>query len=149
MQGVGKRDLWANGPVVIPGYRYGEGWFEHQLDYWTPENQDAFYPRPNDQAQSNNAMDFLPQSKYLLDMSYFRMKNITFGYTIPSELTKKIYIDKFRVYFSGENLFEFDNLEVPIDPEVDYTVAGLNDSNTFGRVYPFTRSLSFGVQLSL
>jgi TonB-linked SusC/RagA family outer membrane protein len=149
MQGVGKRDLWANGPVVIPGYRYGEGWFEHQLDYWTPENQDAFYPRPNDQAQSNNAMNFLPQSKYLLDMSYFRMKNITFGYTIPSEMTSKIYIDKFRVYFSGENLFEFDNLTVPIDPEVDYTVAGLNDSNTFGRVYPFTRSLSFGVQLSL
>ena len=82
-------------------------------------------------------------------MSYFRMKNITFGYTIPSEMTKKIYIDKFRVYFSGENLFEFDNLVVPVDPEVDYTQAGLNDSNTFGRVYPFRRSLSFGVQLSL
>ena len=90
MQGVGKRDFWANGPVFVPGYRYAEAWYEHQLDYWTPENTDAYYPRPNDQGQSNNAMNFLPQSKYLLDLSYLRMKNITFGYTIPSKVTEKI-----------------------------------------------------------
>lgn len=149
MQGVGKREVWANGPLVIPGFRYGEGWFEHQLDYWTPENQDAFYPRPNDQGQSNNAMNFLPQSKYLLDMSYLRMKNITLGYTIPADITNRLSVERFRVYVSGENLFEFDNLDVPIDPEIDYTTAGLNDTSSFGRVYPFRRTLSFGVQLSL
>src|SRR5690606_32098867 len=149
MQGVGKRDMWANGPVVIPGYRYNEGWFAHQLDYWTPENPGGFYPRPTDQSQSNNSRNFLPQTRYLLDMSYLRMKNLTFGYTLPGSIMEEFGINKFRVYFSGENLFEFDNLDIPLDPEVDYTTAGLNDPNTFGRVYPFRRSLSFGVQVSL
>lgn len=149
MQGVGKRDFWANGPVFIPGYRYGEAWYEHQLDYWTPETPDAYYPRPNDQQQSNNAMNFLPQSKYLLDMSYLRMKNITLGYTIPASITEKIQVERFRVYISGENLFEFTGAQVPVDPEVDYTTAGLNDTSTFGRVYPFRRSISVGLQFTL
>lgn len=149
MQGVGKREMWASGPVVIPGYRYNEAWYVHQLDYWTPENPDAFYPRPTPQLQSNNAKNFLPQTKYLLDMSYLRMKNITLGYTLPEGLTNRFGINRFRVYLSGENLFEFDNLDVPVDPEVNYSTAGLNDPNTFGRVYPFQRSLSLGIQVSL
>ncbi|WP_347159753.1 SusC/RagA family TonB-linked outer membrane protein [Pontibacter chitinilyticus] len=146
VQGVGKRDLWANGPLVIPGYRPGEAWYTHQLDYWTPENPDAFYPRPTDAGQSNNGRNFLPQTKYLLDLSYMRMKNVTIGYTLPKRLTERVKMDRLRVYFSGENLFEFDNLDIPIDPEVDYTQAGLNDSNTYGRVYPYRRTLSFGLQ---
>lgn len=149
MQGVGKRDFWANGPVFIPGFRYAEGWYEHQLDYWTPENPDAYYPRPNDQGQSNNAMNFLPQSKYLLDMSYLRMKNVTLGYTVPSSATERFNLDRFRVYLSGENLFEFTPVQIPVDPEVDYTAAGSWDSSTFGRVYPFRRSFSIGLQVTL
>ena len=149
VQGVGKRDMWANGPLFIPGYRAGEAWYTHQLDYWTPENPNAYYPRPTDaegSSVSNNSRNFLPQTKYLLDLSYMRMKNISFGYTLPNSITSKAKIERLRVYVSGENLFEFDNLELPIDPEVDYTTAGMNDSNTFGRVYPYRRTLSFGLQ---
>lgn len=148
-QGVGKRDFWANGPIFIPGFRPGEAWYAHQLDYWTPENPNAFYPRPTDQGQSNNARNFLPQTKYLLDMSYLRMKNLSFGYTIPTPISKRAMVQKLRVYFSGENLFEFDNVNIPIDPEVDYTRFGLNDTSSFGRVYPYTRNFSFGVQITL
>lgn len=149
IQGVGKRDYWANGPIFVPGYRPGEAWFAHQLDYWSPENPDAFYPRPTDQGQSSNSRNFLRQTRYLLDMSYMRMKNVTIGYSLPQSLLSKWKIEKVRVYFSGENLFEIDNLELPIDPEVDYTSAGSNDSNTFGRVYPYSRNLSFGLQITL
>ena len=148
-QGVGKRDYWANGPVVIPGYRYAEGWYAHQLDYWTPDNPDAFYPRPTDQSQSNQIRNFMPQTKYLLDMSYLRMKNITLGYSLPENLAESLYLNKFRVYLSGENVFEFTDLHVPIDPEIDLTPAGRNDPNTFGRVYPFQRTYSIGLQVSL
>ena len=148
-QGVGKRDFWANGPVFIPGYRPGEGWYDYQMDYWTPENRNAYYPRPTDQQQSSNAMNFLPQTKYLLDLSYLRMKNISLGYTLPVKLTTRAGIERVRIYFSGENLFELENIAVPIDPEIDYTDAGYNDTNTFGRVYPYRRSLSFGLQLNL
>ncbi|MEP0713663.1 MAG: TonB-dependent receptor, partial [Algoriphagus sp.] len=108
----------------------------------------AFYPRPTDAGASNNSRNFLPQTRYLLDLSYVRMKNITLGYALPASLISKISLDKVRVYVSGENLFEFDKLDIPLDPEVDYTSAGRNDSNTFGRVYPYSRTLSFGLQVT-
>lgn len=150
VQGVGQRDFWANGPVFVPGFRIGEAWYEHQLDYWTPENQDARYPRPTDQAQSNATRNFLPQTKYLLNMSYTRVKNINLGYTIPSSISKRAKLASARVYVSGENLFTFDHLHgVPIDPEVNYTSSGLNDTSTFGRVYPYRKIFSFGLQVTL
>lgn len=149
IQGVGKREQWANGPIFIPGYRPGEAWFAHQLDYWTPENPDAYYPRPTDALQSNNARNFLPQTRYLLNMAYTRLKNLNVGYTLPERWSSRAKLQSARIYFSGENLWTIDHLELPIDPEVNYTAAGLNDSNTFGRVYPYRKSFSFGVQVTL
>lgn len=147
MQGVGKRDMWADGPVVIPGYRYAEAWYAHQLDYWTPENTDAFYPRPTDQSQSNQIRNFMPQTKYLLDMAYLRMKNVTLGYSLPESVIGKIGLNNFRIYLSGENLFEFTNLHIPVDPETDYD--SQHTGASFGRIYPFRRTLSMGLQVSL
>ncbi len=149
IQGVGKRQFWANGPVFIPGFRPAEAWYQHQLDYWTPENPNAFYPRPTNQLESNATRNFLPQTKYLLNMAYTRLKNINIGYTLPGKISKKIKLQTTRIYFSGENLFTIDNLSIPIDPEVNYTSSGLNDTSTFGRVYPYRKTLSFGVQVTL
>ncbi|WP_083470280.1 SusC/RagA family TonB-linked outer membrane protein [Rufibacter tibetensis] len=150
-QGVGKRDFWGSGAIIIPGFRAGEAtYFAHQLDYWTEENPNAFYPRLTDAEQSNNGRNFLPQTKYLLDLSYMRVKNLSVGYTLPKALTQRAKIERVRVYFSGENLFTFDKLgDIPMDPEVDYTTAGLNDGATFGRVYPYQTNLSFGLQVTL
>jgi TonB-linked SusC/RagA family outer membrane protein len=148
IQGVGKRNLWPSGPLVIPGYRYAEAWYQHQLDYWTEDNPNAYYPRPTDQAQSNNTRNFLPQTKYLLNMAYTRLKNLTIGYRLPLKLISKIRMNSARIYLSGENLFTIDHLKVPVDPETDYTTAGLNDPNTFGRIYPYRKTLSFGVQVT-
>lgn len=82
-------------------------------------------------------------------MSYLRMKNITLGYSIPKSIIDRFKVDRFRIYVSGENLFEISNSDIPIDPEINYTSSGLNDTNTFGRVYPFRRSLSAGLQITL
>lgn len=147
-QGVGKRDFWASGPIFVPGWNPAEASFEHQMDYWTPSNPDAFYPRPTNQAQSNNSLNFLTQTKYLLNMAYLRAKNITVGYTFPKRLTSKVKIDKLRFYLSGENLFSISNVGIPIDPEVDYT-ADQTDAASFGRVYPYRKTLSFGIQVTL
>jgi hypothetical protein len=149
IQGVGKRQFWANGPVFIPGFRPAEAWYQHQLDYWTPENPNAFYPRPTNQLESNATRNFLPQTKYLLNMAYTRLKNINIGYTLPGKISRKIKLQTTRIYFSGENLFTIDNLSIPIDPEVNYTSSGLSDTSTFGRVYPYRKTLSFGVQVTL
>lgn len=145
LQGVGKRDLWASGSVIIPGFNYTEAWYTHQLDYWTPENTNAFYPRISNLGQTNT-QNFLPQTKYLLDMSYCRVKNITLGYALPKSLLQRANLSKLRVYVSFENLFEFDNLgEIPIDPETGLTTG---DGDYIGRSYPYTRAASVGLQLT-
>jgi TonB-dependent SusC/RagA subfamily outer membrane receptor len=149
-QGVGKRDLWVHSPATVPGVGIGEGWYASQLDYWTPENTNAFYPRPSNVGQTVNSTNFLRQTRYMLNMSYLRAKNLTFGYTLPKSISERVKLNKARLYFSGENLFEKDNLgEISIDPEMDYTTLGSNDPRTFGRVYPYRRSFSFGLQVTL
>lgn len=45
--------------------------------------------------------------RYIFDNDYLRLRNLTIGYTIPSTLTKKVGIDKVRIYFSGDNLLTF------------------------------------------
>lgn len=146
-QGVGKRDLWGTGQLVIPGWHYGEAYYTHHMDYWTEDNTGAFYPRPwalNYQSANPN---FRKQSRYLLNMAYCRWKNLTFGYTLPDRLTQKMMITRLRVYASFENLVTWDHLNgVPIDPE---TRTATGDGGYIGRSYPFSREYSFGIQLTL
>lgn len=148
IQGVGKRNLYPNTPIVVAGYRPGEAWYQHQLDYWSEDNPNAFYPRPTDQSQSNNTRNFLPQTRYLLNLAYTRLKNVTIGYSFPAKLINKAHVQNARIYISGENILEITKLNVPLDPEIDYTTEGLNDPNTFGRAYPYQRNYSFGLQVT-
>jgi len=97
----------------------------------------------------------IPQTAYLLDGSYLRLKNITFGYTIPSEFTKNVGITALRVYFSGDNLFEWSEIADFFDPEAVSDInARLNPAysaergETSGYQYPYQRKYSFGVNVS-
>ena len=142
-QGVGKRDYWAYGNVAIPsGMSSLDAIFTHQLDYWTEDNRDAFYPRPADHSWVSDGQNFKKQTRFLSDMSYLRCKNITVGYTLPANLLKKIQFQKLRVYFSAENVFEFDNMHLPVDPET----TSYKGAWAFGRSYPYMRTISFGIQ---
>ncbi|WP_345954320.1 TonB-dependent receptor [Mucilaginibacter sp. PAMB04168] len=149
-QGVAKRDLWASGPTVFPGFRAAEGWYANQMDYWTPENPGAFYPRPTDYGATVDRWNFQPQTRYLLNMAYLRLKNLNVGYSLPKRLTERIKIQKLRVFFSGENILTFDHLgEIPIDPEIDFSQSQLNlDRAGFGRVYPYRKTYSLGLQVT-
>lgn len=153
-QGVGKRDYWATGSMMIPGWNFSEGtYYAHQTDYWTPTNTNAYYPRLTETNQpgqySAASFNFLCQSRYLLDMSYLRLKNITVGYSLPKKVLDKMHFQKFRIYFSAENVAEFDHLgNLPIDPETA-TSSGDGGAMGWGRIYPFTRKMSCGLQISL
>lgn len=147
LQGVGKRDFWASGPIAIPGFREAESMFQHQMDYWTPSNTDAYYPRPTSPNQNDNALNFYRQTKYMQDLSYLRLKNLTIGYNLPQHLIGKAKFKAARIYLTGENLLTFDKLDLPIDPEVDY-LPEQSDRSTFGRVYPYRKEYSVGVQLT-
>jgi len=148
IQGVGRRQLWPSGPMFIPGFQYNEAWYANQENYWTPQHQDAFYPTPTNQSGNNNALNFARQTKYLLNMAYTRVKDITIGYRLPDKWSKEFKIPSARIYFSGENLFTFDNISIPIDPEIDYTDEQ-PDPRSFNRVYPYQKTYSFGLQVTL
>ena len=147
-QGVGSRDVWVVGQTGIPGFMPSEGWLEHQMDYWTPENTDAFYPTPTSHSWINDGQNFLRQTRYLQDMSYLRCKNITLGYTFPESWMKAITFTSGRVYVSAENVFEFTNTVIPVDPETTENAAPSNGQYKFGKSYPFMRTVSFGLQLT-
>ena len=155
MQGVGKRQVWGNGFLAIPGYNSSDGAMPETFakDYWKEDRPNAYYPRPFNQSGNNDKYNMVQQSKYLLDMSYFRIKNITLGYTLPMHITSKVKMQKARVYLALENFFTFDNLRgLPIDPEEVQGFSMFNSDNyNSGRTgvgAPTFKNVSFGVQLN-
>lgn len=161
-QGVGKREMWTTSSLFIPHAAGAQmNIFKNQLDYWTPENTDAAYPRPYINGSfgslaglpgNSGCNNFAPQTKYLNNLAYLRIKNLTVGYTIPKNLTQKVNIEKVRVYFSAQNLLTFDHIGGVMDPELtggwssDF-LDGV-DMTYAGRAMPFNRQMSCGIQVS-
>jgi TonB-linked SusC/RagA family outer membrane protein len=155
LQGVGKREVWGEGFLAIPGFTSSNGAMPQAFagNFWREDRTDAFYPAPYDLAGASTSYNFNIQTKYLLNMAYLRIKNISFGYTIPAKWTDKVYISKLRVYAALENFFTFDHLgTLPIDPEEIegysmWNTTGYNLSRS-GVGVPTYKSASFGVQVS-
>jgi hypothetical protein len=80
------------------------------VDFWTPENQGAKFPRPGIASQSD-----MPALAFE-NASFLKIKEVTLAYTIPSQLTKKIGMTNLRIYASLQNYFTFSNLD-NYDPE--------------------------------
>jgi hypothetical protein len=154
LQGIGKREVWGDGFLAIPGFNSADGAMPMAFaDFWRPDRTNAFYPRPYNLAGSNSTLNMQRQTRYLLDMAYLRIKNITLGYTLPLKLTQKVSLNKVRVYAALENFFTFDRLgDLPIDPEVISGYSMWNESNynlsRTGVGVPAFKSASLGLQLS-
>lgn len=166
LQGVGKREFWGTGNVALANYHY-DVLYDYQTDYWREDNTDAFYPRPfasNAGTYVPNTKNvgrllnggkmlmygknnYVPQSKYLQDLAYMRVKEITIGYTIPSSFTGKYSINKFRLYMSAFNVAEWTKSFTPVDPES--TINYYGSLSFYGTQLPQTRSFSFGLQITL
>ena len=80
------------------------------------------------------------------DGSYIKLSNITFGYTLPKKLVKKMKIEKLRIYATGANLYTLTKY-TGFDPEVSTFKSGLVPGVDFGG-YPRSRSFVFGVNLT-
>lgn len=154
MQGIGKRKIWGSGQLAIPGYNAKEGAMPTAIadNYWREDRTDAFYPRAWDNGNSDTSYSMQVQSKYLLDMSYLRIKNITLGYSFPKTWLNKVFLSSARAYVSLENFFTFDNLRgLPIDPEAISGYSMFSDNYNLGRTgtgAPVFKSASFGMQLT-
>lgn len=84
----------------------------------------------------------IPQTGYMLNAAYLRVKNITIGYTLPQEWVRKAKLSRVRVFVSGDNLYEWSGVKPYFDPE------SITDTSAFGYVYPFSRQYSFGLNVT-
>jgi hypothetical protein len=135
IQGVGKRNYFLNNTELIPLISDSRMPYKEHLDYWTPENNDTFWPR----LYSGSGHSYWPSDYWIQNGAYIRLKNIELGYTIPESITTKVYISKARFYVSGQDLWEFTKVLSFVDPEYP---------NNAGNVYPFYRTISFGVNVT-
>lgn len=137
MQGVYGVKYFVNNWGTIP-FVQGAPPTTNWLNAWSPTNPSTTMPRLY---WGFNAPQSLtrPSTFFLQDGSYLRVKNLVFGYTIPSSVTKHIGIDRLRVYFSGDNLFTFTKY-----PGLDPERAASGDFLT----YPQNKIYSFGVNVS-
>jgi len=117
------------------------------LRAWTPDNTDTDVPRavngdPNGNARTSN--------RFLEDGSYFRLKNLTIGYSIQQETLSKLTgnrLTKFRVYFTGQNLITITNY-TGYDPEIGArNSTALTQGIDYGQ-FPQARTIIFGLQAS-
>jgi len=141
LQGIGQKDWYPGAGNIYFWGIYAQPWTNvtrQNLDHWTPENPNAYFPRVKAYAAEDDMSELgIPNRKYLQNASYLRCKNLTIGYSLPPSILKKAKVNRIRFYASAENLFEFTHLKVHLDPE------GLN-----GAIYPFQRTYAFGMNLN-
>ena len=141
-QGIAKRDVWLNGTLfygLLGGY--GSAVWKNTMDYWTPENTGAYWPRPYYTGEINK--NRYPSSDYLQNAAYLRLKNVQLGYSIPPAVLSAIKIHQVRIFITGENLLTFTGINKNFDPEV---IGGGWGS---GKMYPLMKTLTAGLNIGL
>ncbi len=139
-QGQAKQLIMRSGYMAYP---FSTTYTNQNVNFvgqtWTEGNTDARYPRLTSYYQrakwnyQNN--DFMLQNN-----RYLRLKSLIIGYSLPKSLIRKIGLQKLRVYFSGDDLWEATSIQDGYDPEMGEA------SNSSG--YPFARTWSFGVNVT-
>ncbi|MGF7080403.1 SusC/RagA family TonB-linked outer membrane protein [Mucilaginibacter sp. UYCu711] len=105
------------------------------LDYWTPTNLNAAYPRITTQPTTNNTQF---SSFWVINGSYLRLKTATLGYTIPQNVMRRLHVQSIRFYLSGQNLATWSKIK-NFDPEV---------SARSGQYYPQIKVVTVGANVS-
>ena len=115
-------------------------WEQHVYDRWTPENPSDTEPRI-----TNGGHNYRVSDRFVLDGGFFRLRNITIGYSLPTEWLEKLHINQLRVYATGQNLWTQQNY-------TGYSPEFPNSGNPFvvgfdNGAYPVTKSFQGGIEL--
>lgn len=115
-------------------------------EVWSEDNRDAYFTRPMAYSATSGPLSHV-NDRYLQNIRYLRLKNLTVGYTLPVALTKKIGVEQARIYFSGENLCYWSPLKKHtryIDPE-----AAIDRSDAYNNAYyPWQKTFMFGIDVT-
>ncbi len=132
-QGIGHQRAYWSWPGTPFNYQAYASPLNLIESHWSPtatdeENAKVKYPK----LTTNNANIYANSDFYLFNGAYMRIKNITLGYTLPSEITKKLYVNTLRVYFSANDLPAFSKYPKGYDPEWNRSGDLLLSSYIFG-----------------
>jgi len=146
IQGVAGNKIFNANRIWNEGMAVAVNQSSEVLERWTGPNTSNIMPRAifNDPNGNIRVSD-----RYIEDGSYLRIKNICFGYNFPKNWIQKIRIQAFRIYVSGSNLYTFTKY-TGFDPEVLNPDVGDNmpDNGIDNNIYPVTRTMSMGINLS-
>lgn len=154
-QGVGHQNWYPGsnadkfwGPFSRPYMSFIPTDFQSKL--WSPENPNSYFPRLRGYiALNDNGSLKENNDKYLQDIAYVRLKSLILGYSLPASLLNRVKITRCRVYVSGENLFTLTKLKSKyLDPEQLSSDPNLVTTDANGRVYPFSRTFSAGLDIT-
>jgi TonB-linked SusC/RagA family outer membrane protein len=116
-------------------------WTSDALGRWTGEGTSDSYPRLTQSDPNKNFS--LPSDFFLTSGTYFRIKTLQIGYTLPKAILEKVGIEQLRFYLSSNNLATFTKYN-GFDPEIGGSSYGIDRG-----VYPQARSFLFGINLTL
>lgn len=114
-----------------------------RLNRWTGEGSTNYYPRVTTRANDNS----LYSDRFIEDGSYFRLRNIQLGVTLPASITNKILMDQVRLYISADNLFTITDYS-GLDPEIGITRGDPFAPGVDYGTYPVARTIIFGANIS-
>ncbi len=138
-QGRMKRDYLPSNGNWNAFYPFNAGHIEkwYLEESWSPDNPDAYFAAPH--IGTNTKKNIIPQSRFVQNAAYMRLKNITLSYWLPETVAQKIGMSRAQVYLSGMNLFTITGMHKPLDPEQTSTVT---------QEYYFDKVYSLGVKVT-
>lgn len=150
-QGIGKQDWYPGADNLRFWGAYSRPYAtflprNFMSEVWSEDNPDAYFPRARAYSSLNttNGTVYYTNDRYLQNLAYCRLKNLTVGYTLPKKLTTKAYVQNCRVYVSGENLFTWTALHSDfVDPE-----QASASSDKKSNVYPWSKTFAVGLNIT-
>ncbi len=137
-QGVGSRTFYPNNGFINPQDAAWNQPMAYQMDYWTPDNRNATFPRP----YLGGSHNYRRADKWIVNGRYIRLKNIQVGYSLPEAWIRKLNISRVRVFGSAQDLFTLSGLGIykgTFSPEF---------TNNTSFQYPLYANASLGLNVS-
>lgn len=127
--------------------RWLENGSKESLGRWKSE-ADPGNGRYHRAGTTNLSSDIAASTRYLYDGSFLRIRNITFGYTLPDRMLKKLKIQRLRIFATGQNLYTFTDYNGFGNPQGNGAGDNATNNGVETGTYPISRNISFGLNLS-